>query len=52
LLEFRDVAGGVEICLTHSELETAQAVDMDACWNSTLYLLEEFVDAEAALRSD
>ncbi len=47
-VEFRDVANGVEICLTHRELDTARAVDMDAGWNSTLDSLQEFVDAEAA----
>jgi uncharacterized protein YndB with AHSA1/START domain len=47
-VEFRDVAGGVEICVTHRKLDTAQAVDMDAGWNSTLDSLEDFVEAEAA----
>jgi hypothetical protein len=47
-VDFRDVAGGVEICLTHRKLGTAQAVEMEAGWNSTLDSLEDFVDAEAS----
>src|ERR1700737_4433035 len=47
-VEFHDVAGGVEICLTHRELDTAQAVEMDAGWNNTLDSLEDFVEPEAA----
>jgi uncharacterized protein YndB with AHSA1/START domain len=45
-VEFRDAAGGAEISITHRKLGTAQAVDMDAGWNSTLDSLEDLVNAE------
>ncbi len=47
-IEFGQEADGVEICLTHRELITAQAVDMDAGWNSTFDSLEDFISAESA----
>ncbi len=49
-VEFCDVAGGVEIRVTHRKLDSAQAVDMDVGWNSTFDSLEDFVDAEAVHR--
>ncbi|MGH7839548.1 MAG: SRPBCC family protein, partial [Candidatus Binataceae bacterium] len=45
-VEFRDCLGGVEISLTHRELPTGRAVDMDVGWNSTLDSLEEYVRTE------
>jgi uncharacterized protein YndB with AHSA1/START domain len=49
-VELVDQADGVEICVTHRELTTGQAVDMDAGWNSSLDSLEKFVMAESANR--
>jgi len=45
-VEFLDCVDGVEVCVTHRELTTGQAVDMDIGWNSTLDSLEEYVTAE------
>ena len=42
-VEFLDCVDGVEVCVTHRELTTGQAVDMDVGWNSTLDSLEEYV---------
>lgn len=47
-VELLDQADGVEICVTHRELSTGQAVDMDAGWNNSLDSLEEYVRAESA----
>jgi hypothetical protein len=47
-VELSDRADGVEISITHRELSTGQAVDMDAGWNNSLDSLEEFVKAESA----
>jgi hypothetical protein len=45
-VEFLDCEDGVEVCITHRELTTGQAVDMDVGWNSTLDSLEEYVSRE------
>jgi uncharacterized protein YndB with AHSA1/START domain len=45
--EFLDQLDGVQICVTHRELSTGQAVDMDAGWNNSLDSLEEYVSAES-----
>ena len=45
-VEFLDCVGGVEVCVTHRELTTGQAVDMDVGWNSTLDSLEDYVATE------
>ena len=45
-VEFLDCADGVEVSVTHRELTTGQAVDMDAGWNSTLDSLEECAMSE------
>jgi uncharacterized protein YndB with AHSA1/START domain len=45
-IEFVDCEDGVEVCLTHRELTSSQAVDMDVGWNSALDSLEEYVRAE------
>jgi hypothetical protein len=42
-VEFLDCVDGVEVCVTHRELTTGQATDMDIGWNSTLDSLEEYV---------
>jgi uncharacterized protein YndB with AHSA1/START domain len=42
-VEFLDYPEGVEVCVTHRELTTGQAVDMDVGWNSTLDSLLEYV---------
>ena len=42
---FTEVADGVEVSITHRELSTGQAVDMDVGWNSTLDSLEAYVSA-------
>ena len=41
-VEFVDCSDGVEVCITHRELSTGQAVDMDVGWNSTLDSLEQY----------
>jgi uncharacterized protein YndB with AHSA1/START domain len=46
-VEFRDEADGVEISITHRELATGQAVDMEVGWNNTFDSLEQYVAAEA-----
>jgi uncharacterized protein YndB with AHSA1/START domain len=45
-VEFVEFADGVEVSITHRELSTGQAVDMDVGWNSTLDSLEAYVGAE------
>jgi uncharacterized protein YndB with AHSA1/START domain len=45
-VEFLDCSDGVEVCVTHRELSSGQAVDMDIGWNSTLDSLEEFAGLE------
>jgi uncharacterized protein YndB with AHSA1/START domain len=45
-VEFLDCVDGVEVRITHRELTTGQAVDMDVGWNSTLDSLEEYVIRE------
>jgi uncharacterized protein YndB with AHSA1/START domain len=45
-VEFLDSLEGVEIRVTHRDLATGRAVDMDVGWNSTLDSLEEYVRAE------
>src|SRR5262249_8479074 len=45
-VEFLDCEDGVEVCITHRELTTGQAVDMDVGWNSTLDSLEEYATRE------
>ncbi len=47
-VELLDHPDGVEICVTHRELSTGQALDMDAGWNNSLDSLEEYVMAESA----
>ena len=44
-VEFTEIADGVEVSITHRELSTGQAVDMDVGWNSTLDSLEAYVSA-------
>ena len=44
-VEFTEMADGVEVSITHRELSTGQAVDMDVGWNSTLDSLEAYVSA-------
>jgi uncharacterized protein YndB with AHSA1/START domain len=44
-VEFIELADGVDVCITHRELSTGQAVDMDIGWNSALDSLEDFVSA-------
>lgn len=43
---FVDVADGVEVSITHRELGTAQAVDMEVGWNSALASLDNYVRQE------
>ena len=50
-VEFFDCADGVEVCITHRELTTGQAVDMDIGWNSTFDSLEEYVTREGDYHS-
>jgi hypothetical protein len=45
-VEFLDCEDGVEVSVTHRELTTGQAVDMDVGWNSTLDSLEEYAMTE------
>ena len=45
-VEFLDCAEGIEVRITHRELTTGQAVDMDVGWNSTLDALEEYTGIE------
>jgi uncharacterized protein YndB with AHSA1/START domain len=45
-VEFAEMADGVEVSITHRELSTGQAVDMDVGWNSTLDSLAAYVSAE------
>jgi len=45
-VEFVDLADGVEVSITHRELSTGQAVDMDVGWNNTLDSLEAYAGAE------
>jgi uncharacterized protein YndB with AHSA1/START domain len=45
-VEFIDCADGVEVSVTHRELATGQAFDMDVGWNSTLASLEEYASAK------
>jgi len=47
IVEFDDCVDGVEVRITHRELATGQAVDMDVGWSSTLDSLEEYVKTEA-----
>jgi uncharacterized protein YndB with AHSA1/START domain len=49
-VEFTDRAGCVEVCLTHRELTTGQAMDMDVGWNSTLDSLEAYVMTDGDYR--
>jgi uncharacterized protein YndB with AHSA1/START domain len=42
-VEFNDVADGVEVSIVHRMLTSAQAVDMDVGWNSTLDSLANYV---------
>jgi uncharacterized protein YndB with AHSA1/START domain len=46
-VEFLDCEDGVEVSVTHRELTTGQAFDMDVGWNSTLDSLEEYAITEA-----
>jgi uncharacterized protein YndB with AHSA1/START domain len=50
-VEFIDCQEGVEVCVTHRELTSGQAVDMDVGWNSTLDSLEEYVMKEGGEHS-
>lgn len=43
---FVEVADGVEVSITHRELSTAQAVDIDVGWNSALDSLEDYARRE------
>lgn len=45
-VEFIDCVDGVEVRVTHRELTTDQAFDMDVGWTSALASLEEYVSAE------
>ena len=45
-VEFTEMADGVEVSITHRELSTGQAVDMDVGWNSTLDSLEAYVSVK------
>jgi uncharacterized protein YndB with AHSA1/START domain len=45
-VEFAEMADSVEVSITHRELSTGQAVDMDVGWNSTLDSLASYVSAE------
>jgi uncharacterized protein YndB with AHSA1/START domain len=45
-VEFAEVPDGVEVSITHRELSTGQAVDMDVGWDTTLDSLAAYASAE------
>jgi uncharacterized protein YndB with AHSA1/START domain len=49
-VELQDRGDGVEVSVTHRELSSGQAVDMDAGWNNSLDSLEAYVSEDSPYR--